>query len=131
MAQATGRAKSKGFLKVGEVAEKVGMTSRAIRYYEEMNLLGRAPRSQGGFRLFTPEDIHRLETISALQELGFPLAQIRELAQVWDESRTGREVGERLRLLLAKGLVETRQRQASLKKMEGAFLFTTTQRKLT
>ena len=110
------------YLKVGEVAEKVGMTSRAIRYYEELNLLGKAPRSVGGFRLFTPEDIHRLETISALQELGLPLAQIRELADVWSQSRTGREVGDRLKLLLTKGLQETQHRQASLKKMETSFM---------
>ena len=45
-------------LRIGEVAQRAGVSVDTIRYYEKRNLLPRAPRSEGGFRLFEVEIGH-------------------------------------------------------------------------
>jgi MerR family transcriptional regulator, repressor of the yfmOP operon len=56
--------------RIGEVAERVGVTTRTIRYYEELGLLGTAAaRSKGGHRLYHDADISRLEELIRLRDL--------------------------------------------------------------
>jgi DNA-binding transcriptional MerR regulator len=57
-----------------------------LRYYEEIGLLPPAERTEGGYRLYSEQDIARLERIQRLKDLlGFSLAEIRELLQADDE----------------------------------------------
>jgi DNA-binding transcriptional MerR regulator len=75
-------------LRIQEVAAETGLTSRAIRYYEEMGLLEPAARSDGAYRLFDESDLERLRFIKELRDdAGFPLAQIGQLL----EDETARE----------------------------------------
>jgi DNA-binding transcriptional MerR regulator len=72
---------------IEEVAERLGMTKRTLRYYEERGLLSPAARTEGGYRLYSDADIQRLERIKELRDLlGFSLAEIGELIQA-DEER--------------------------------------------
>src|SRR3954454_938958 len=65
---------------IGAVAREVGLTPRAIRYYEELGLLQPAVRVKGADRLFDAGDIRRLGEIKRLREvIGFSLAEIAEL----------------------------------------------------
>jgi len=65
---------------IGEVAKLVGLTARAIRYYEELGLLTPGVRVKGYPRLFTADDIQRLREIKRLREIaGFSLAELSEL----------------------------------------------------
>jgi len=65
---------------IGEVAKLVGLTARAIRYYEELGLLTPGVRVKGVPRLFTADDIQRLREIKRLREIGgFSLAELSEL----------------------------------------------------
>ena len=66
-------------LRIGEVAARAGVSVDALRYYERMKLLPRAPRTSGGFRLFTLEHIERVQFIKQAQELGFSLEEIKGL----------------------------------------------------
>lgn len=66
-------------LRIGEVASRVGVSVDTIRYYEKMELLPRAPRSEGGFRLFTEETIKRVHFIKQAQDIGFALNEIKQL----------------------------------------------------
>ena len=69
-------------LRIQEVAAETGLTSRAIRYYEELGLLEPAARSEGDYRLFDTSDDERLRTIKELRdEAGFSLAQIGQLLE--------------------------------------------------
>jgi len=69
-------------LKIQEVAAETGLTTRAIRYYEEMGLLEPAARSGGAYRLFDASDLERLRSIKELRdEAGFSLAQIGQLLE--------------------------------------------------
>lgn len=69
--------------RIGEVAEQVGVTTRTIRYYEELGLLGAVSgnRSKGSHRLYTDADIGRLtELVRLRQLLGLSLEELTALA---------------------------------------------------
>ncbi len=69
-------------LRIQEVAEEVGTTTRAIRYNEEVGLLEPAARSEGAYRLYDASDVERLRFIRGLRDdAGFSLAQIRQLLE--------------------------------------------------
>ena len=75
------------YLQIDEVASRTGLTKRTIRYYEEIGLLYPPSRTEGGYRLFTSEDVSRLERIKRLRELmNFSLAEIKEHVEA-DELR--------------------------------------------
>lgn len=70
---------------IGEVAERTGVTQRTLRFYEERGLVEPPERMEGGFRLYTEDDITRIEYIKRLQDLlGFTLAEIKEMVESED-----------------------------------------------
>ena len=73
---------------IGAVAREVGLTPRAIRYYEKLGLLRPAIRVKGSDRLFDDSDVERLREIKQLREvIGFSLAEIAELLETEDARR--------------------------------------------
>jgi MerR family copper efflux transcriptional regulator len=66
-------------LKIGEVAERGGVNLQTIRYYEREGLLPEPPRRESGYRMFPESTVRRVRFIKRAQELGFTLAEIREL----------------------------------------------------
>jgi DNA-binding transcriptional MerR regulator len=77
--------KSEPLLQIGEAAERTQLTQRTLRYYEEKGLLPTPARLEGGFRLYSAEDIERLERIKTLKDLlGFSLAEIKEMLDAED-----------------------------------------------
>ena len=93
-------------LRIGEVAERVGVTTRTIRYYEERGLLGReSQREKGAHRLYGEADVVRLQELIRLRDLlGLSLEELVELAEAeearaalrgqWAESATDEERAE-------------------------------------
>jgi len=69
-------------MQIGEVAERTVLTIDAIRFYEKRNLLPKAGRSAGGFRLYTEDAIERIRFIRQMQGLGFSLREIGELIEL-------------------------------------------------
>lgn len=63
-------------IRVGELAERTGLTVRALHYYEEIGLLVPSHRSAAGHRLYTADDVARLHRISLLRGLGLALEQV-------------------------------------------------------
>jgi DNA-binding transcriptional MerR regulator len=75
-------ASDRRLLRINEVAAETGLTSRAIRYYEEIGLLEPAARSDGDYRLYDASDLDRLHFIRSLRDdAGFSLAQIGQLLE--------------------------------------------------
>jgi MerR family transcriptional regulator, repressor of the yfmOP operon len=73
------------YLQIGEAAESVGLTQRTLRYYEEKGLLQPPSRMEGGFRLYSPEDLERIQRIKEMKDLlGFSLADIKEMVEAED-----------------------------------------------
>ena len=73
-------------MRIGEVAAAVGTTSRTIRYYEEIGLLGRAgDRASGQHRTYTEQDVERLRDALRMKDLlGVSLDELRELLEAQD-----------------------------------------------
>jgi DNA-binding transcriptional MerR regulator len=75
-------------MRIGEIAERTGLTQRTLRYYEELGLLPPTDRLEGGFRLYTEVDVRRLEQIVEFKRLlGFSLQEIREMVVSESERR--------------------------------------------
>jgi DNA-binding transcriptional MerR regulator len=69
-------------LRIQEVAAEIGLTTRSIRYYEEIGLLAPAARSGGDYRLYDRDDLERLRYIKGLRDdAGFSLAEIAQLLE--------------------------------------------------
>lgn len=66
-------------MRISELAKKVGVNPKTIRYYEEIGLLPSAPRTESGYRLYRDRDAERLEFIHSAKALGFALAEIKEI----------------------------------------------------
>lgn len=74
-------------LHIGEVAERIGLSLRTVRYYEEQGLIEPAGRTEGGFRLYTDEQVDRLLLIKQMKPLGFTVQQMRDLLAATDDLR--------------------------------------------
>lgn len=66
-------------LQIGEVAKLIGVSPKTIRYYHEIGLLAEPKRTESGYRLYTAQDLLRLQRIRRLRSLGLPLERIREI----------------------------------------------------
>lgn len=82
--------------RIEQVATETGLTKRTLRYYEEIGLLDPPTRTEGGYRLYTPADVQRLERIKRLKDLlGFSLKEIRELVQAEERREQVRSAWQR------------------------------------
>ncbi len=83
-------------LTVGQVAETYGVTVRTLHHYDQIGLLSPSERSHAGYRLYTAEDLERLQHVVVYRRLGFSLEEVAELlADV--EARGGEGAAEHLR----------------------------------
>ena len=69
---------------IGQVAERVGISLRTVRYYEEQGLLVPEARTTGGFRLYSDDQIERLSLIKQMKQLGFTIDETRALLRARD-----------------------------------------------
>ena len=72
-------------MQIGEVAERPGLSLRTIRYYGEVGLAEPSARSQGGFRLYTEDDVARLLLLRQMKPLGLSLEQMRDLLVILND----------------------------------------------
>jgi DNA-binding transcriptional MerR regulator len=79
-------------LTVGQVAEQFGVTVRTLHHYDQIGLLVPSERTRAGYRLYTGDDLTRLQNVVVYRRLGFPLD---EIAVLLDEPSV--DVGEHLR----------------------------------
>ncbi len=70
--------------RIGELAERVGVTTPTLRYYEDIGLLESSQRSPAGYRLYDTTAEARLRFIARAKRLGLSLDEIRDLVQIWD-----------------------------------------------
>jgi len=102
-------------IRIGEVAERAGVSIDTVRYYERRRLLPRAPRTQGGFRVFTGDAVERVRFIKQAQELGFSLDEISALLTTGGGASECRSVRD---LLKAK-LTELDRRMRTMRAFRG------------
>lgn len=106
-------------MRIGEVAERTGLSLRTIRHYDDVGVVRPSARSQGGFRLYTEADVDRLLLIKRMKPLDFSLEEIKDLLSVLDELDAAPE-DERARAELLRRLDEyytsAAERSADLRK---------------
>ncbi|MCA8864791.1 MULTISPECIES: MerR family transcriptional regulator [unclassified Halomonas] len=83
---------------ISELASEFDLTTRSIRFYEDQELLH--PTRRGQTRVYSSKDRVRLKLTIRGKRLGFSLAEIRELFELWDETRSGSK--KQLHLMLSK-----------------------------
>jgi MerR family transcriptional regulator, repressor of the yfmOP operon len=101
-------------LSIGEIATKLEMSQRTIRYYEEIGLLNSVRRIDGGKRVYTKNDLSRLKLIKRLKILGLTLTEMQELEAMWSIQKSNEQVLKRLLELLNGHLLRLDDRIADL-----------------
>lgn len=76
-----------GNMKIGEVAKATGLTTKTIRYYEEVELLPEPERTASGYRVYGDEAVSRLKFITKGRRLGFSLAEIGTVLDLHGQAR--------------------------------------------
>lgn len=101
-------------LSIGELAQRTGVSTRTIRYYEELGILPTPERTSGGTRRYPREYVFYVEGARNLKELGFGLEEIAELGKF---ALTGTFDSERSRTILTKKLSELEHRIKVLQRL--------------
>lgn len=71
-------------MKVGEVADRLGLSVRTLRHYEDIDLVAPTARTEGNFRLYTEDDVRRLLIIRRMKPLGYSLDEMRTFLRAVD-----------------------------------------------
>ena len=106
--------------KIGDLARLAGKTPRALRLYEERGLLTPRSRSCGGFRMYGPEALVRINWVDQLQTLGLSLNSIASLLNNLCDGRKGKIAVNDLQELFQKsiGRIDEQMRQLEVLKQE-------------
>ncbi len=101
-------------MNIGEVARASGVSAKMIRYYEQSGLIPKAGRTTAGYRDYSTTDVHMLRFVRRSRDLGFSMAEIEELLQLWrDRSRQSADVK---RIALAR-IADLRRRIQEMEEM--------------
>ena len=71
-------------MNIGKVSKASGVTAKMIRYYEQIGLIPAAGRNNAGYRSYSANDVERLKFIKRSRELGFSVAEISALLELWN-----------------------------------------------
>lgn len=94
-------------MNIGQASKASGVSAKMIRYYEQTGLIPKADRTGSGYRDYSDTDVHMLRFIRRARDLGFSVAEIGDLLELWrDETRQSAEVKR-----LAQGHVEELERK--------------------
>lgn len=101
-------------MNIGQASAASGVTAKMIRYYEQAGLIPAADRSHAGYRIYADADVHRLRFIRRARDLGFSVAEISELLDLWnDRSRRSADV----KRLAQSHITDLEERIAKLRQM--------------
>ena len=97
-------------MQIGDLALRAGTTTRTIRYYEELGIIEPEERSEGGFRLYSEDQLRLLTIVQGLKSLGFDLERIHGLLALRTSLGTGGELAEAMARMLADQQREIKQK---------------------
>lgn len=102
-------------VQIGELARSLGITTRTIRYYEEIGLMGKTERPDGSTRTYSKDDILRLKFILKLKNLGISLKEIEELSDIFDiNQKNFNKITPKLIEILDNHIAKVDEKMASL-----------------
>jgi Cu(I)-responsive transcriptional regulator len=80
-------------MNIGETAAAAGVSAKMIRYYESIDLIKEPVRTEAGYRVYSPEEVHTLRFIGRARDLGFSIEETSSLLTLWhDRSRASADV---------------------------------------
>src|SRR5580693_6233172 len=98
-------------MKIGQVAKRAGVNIQTIRFYERERVMRAPPWTASGYRTYSDRDLQHILFVKQCQQLGFTLAEIKQLAAVHESLAASRNLdaaalerfstmaGERLRMI--------------------------------
>ncbi len=72
-------------MRIGELADAVGVSTKTIRFYEDASVLPESDRSEQGWRVYGLQDVERLRFVRGARSIGLPLSEIRRFLGLRDE----------------------------------------------
>lgn len=94
-------------MNIGEAAARSGVSAKMVRHYESLGLLPAVARTDAGYRQYGEREVHTLRFIRRARDLGFSVAEIGDLLNLWrDETRQSAEVKR-----LAQGHIDALERK--------------------
>lgn len=101
-------------MNIGDAARASGVSAKMIRYYEQIGLIPPAARTASGYRNYSGNEIHMLRFVRRARDLGFSVAGISELLELWrNRSRQSADV----KRIAQAHIVELRQKIEDLQQM--------------
>jgi len=102
-------------LTIGALSKRTGVNIETIRFYERVGILPKPPRSAGGHRIYSQEQLMRLGFVRRSRELGFSLDEVRGLLQLVDG---GRYTCAEVKAITLDHLADIRRKIADLRRLE-------------
>jgi MerR family transcriptional regulator, repressor of the yfmOP operon len=99
---------------IGDLANSLGLTTRTIRYWEEVGILESVQRSDGATRGFTPYYVRRIKFIMKLKELGLTIKEMQDLYAAYGEAKQTDRMVPRLMEILDEHVEKIDQKMAQL-----------------
>ena len=106
---------SSGPLNIGEAARLSGISTRMVRHYESLGLLGEVHRTDSGYRQYSAADVHTLRFIKRSRDMGFSMEQVAELVDLWHNRR---RTSASVKRIAQTHLDELEQRIAAMQAMQ-------------
>lgn len=100
---------------IGEASRRSGVSAKMLRHYESLGLLGAVSRTDSGYRLYSAADVHTLQFIKRCRDLGFSMAEIAELVNLWQNRR---RTSSSVKRIAQKHLDELTERIAAMQAMQ-------------
>ncbi len=91
---------------IGEASRQTGVSPKMIRHYEGLGLLPAPPRTDSGYRRYDGDAIHTLHFIRRARDLGFGMADIAQLLDLWRNRRRASSAVKKLALAHVQALQE-------------------------
>jgi MerR family copper efflux transcriptional regulator len=104
-----------GPLNIGEAARLSGISTRMVRHYESLGLLGDVHRSDSGYRQYSAAEVHTLRFIKRSRDMGFSMEQVAELVDLWHNRR---RTSASVKRIAQSHLDELEQRIAAMQGMQ-------------
>lgn len=103
-------------LNIGQAAAATGVSAKMIRHYEALGLLPAAPRTDAGYRQYGADALHSLRFIRRARDLGFSMAEIAELLDLW---RNRRRTSASVKRIAQTHVADLDRRIAAMQEMRG------------
>lgn len=87
---------SEEHVSIGDLAKTLGLTTRTLRYYEEVGIMTPPRRLEGGGRAYAPAEVRKLKFILKLKELGLTIREMQELDVAYASARETDKIIPRL-----------------------------------